>query len=755
MIIPIGHEEEKVMRLPWVTICLIVINVGLFLGTSQVADQQGVATRQQLQEIVQYVRQHPYLRLPAEMRAGLRQPAPPATVSPWTLSEEQAKLDGMWTQFRTTKEQGIYYTYGYVPARPSLLALVTSMFLHGGWLHLLGNMLFLWLAGAALEDRWGRVFFPILYLTSGVVGTLAHGMMNQESTLPMVGASGAVAGLMGAFLLRLATTKIRFFYWVFLFTGTFSMPAWVALPLWLLQQFWMATAGPGGIAVWAHIGGFAVGFAVAAALRLTDFESRVLAPSVVKKTTWSPSDQLTEALARLDAGDADGAVRRLVAILRVNPNSIDARAALVHAYTSKEDDASAGRESGRLVSAYVVARDIEGALAAYKEHTRAHPDVPIRLRDALALAGHFEKSESYLEAAALYRQGIENWPDDPLMPKLLVSYGRLLLEGMNRPADAAEVLEQVRDHPKTTPDFLKASQSLLQRIQPAEAAAAPPAPAPPPPAPEPEATAPRIEPELGELEPEAEPATPTWEIGAPETPELGVQPDAQATPTWELGAPESPQPEAQPEPQVAAPTWEQPSFEMPDSAAPAPAAPAPPAEEPGYFLSLDDTVTLDGPPQPPEPPKPSRRLVPISMRAVGIDGRGLHIVDQDGKAGRLPWQEVAALSIASVGGPSAQSDPVATHLILDMLMAPLGPGEAEVQCIRVAGPDLAIPQLQSEPPVRAAQRLAATILKVANATPYPSREECLGVRGFAVYPDLETYEADLLGRLPTEEPATP
>jgi hypothetical protein len=141
------------------------------------------------------------------------------------------------------------------------------------------------------------------------------------------------------------------------------------------------------------------------------------------------------------------------------------------------------------------------------------------------------------------------------------------------------------------------------------------------------------------------------------------------------------------------------------------------------------------------------------MRAVGIDGRGLHIVDHEGKAGRLPWAEVTGLSIASVGGPSALTDPVATHLILDLLMAPLGPDETEVQCIRVAGPDLAIPQLQGEPPVRAAQRLAATIFKVANATPYPSREECLGVRGFPTYPDLETYEADLLGRLPSGGPA--
>src|SRR5512146_1866918 len=264
MLIPIGHEDQKVARLPWVTIVLVVANVLVFLFTNQLGRQHAAASRQGLQGIVRYAAEHPYLRLPPEIQRIVPSAPPRDNLDADTVARQQAELDAMWEEFKSSNSSGIFRTYGYIPAQPSLLALFTSMSLHAGWMHLLGNMLFLWLAGASLEDRWGRLFYAILYLAGGVVAALIHAAMNPTSTIPMIGASGAIAGLMGAFLVRLAATPIRFFYWLVVVRGTFVMPAYVALPLWLLQQFAMARSqGAGGIAVWAHIGGFAFGALVA------------------------------------------------------------------------------------------------------------------------------------------------------------------------------------------------------------------------------------------------------------------------------------------------------------------------------------------------------------------------------------------------------------------------------------------------------------------------------------------------------------
>ncbi|MEI8191627.1 MAG: rhomboid family intramembrane serine protease, partial [candidate division NC10 bacterium] len=467
MIIPIGHEDQQVKRLPWVTIALVIANVAVFIIlTSDLAQQQATETHARAEEeIVRYVATHPHLTLPDELRGVIRQEPLPPDHSLTGLAEEQAKLNGMVAELRASARRSVFWTYGYIPADPSLLALFTCMFLHAGWMHLLGNMLFLWLAGGSLEGRWGRGCFFGFYLASGVVATLIHAAMIPQSPVPMVGASGAIAGLMGALLVRLATTRTRFFYWPILFFWfiywpiLFTMPAYVALPVWLLQQFSMASGAGGGV-VWAHIGGFVFGAVIGLVIRLSHLETKVLAPAIVKKTSWSASEQLTAALRMLDGGDVDGSIHSLVALLKKNPNSIEARATLVGAYTQKGDTASAGRESGRLVSAYLAARDMEGALAALKEHRRAHPDVDPSMRSLLTLAAHHEKQEQYAEAADLYRRAILAWPDDPLGPKALISYGRLILDVFHEPDAALKLLEQARAHPTVTPEFERASQEL-------------------------------------------------------------------------------------------------------------------------------------------------------------------------------------------------------------------------------------------------------------------------------------------------------
>ena len=114
------------------------------------------------------------------------------------------------------------------------------MFLHGGWLHLFGNLLLLFLTGPFIEDRWGRPAFLAFYLAAGLAAAGLFVARFPELSLPLIGASGAIAGCMGAFLVRFFRTRMQYFYWFGIFVGTFSAPAWLMLPLWFGNELLMA-----------------------------------------------------------------------------------------------------------------------------------------------------------------------------------------------------------------------------------------------------------------------------------------------------------------------------------------------------------------------------------------------------------------------------------------------------------------------------------------------------------------------------------
>jgi membrane associated rhomboid family serine protease len=139
-----------------------------------------------------------------------------------------------------------------------LLSLLLSIFMHGSWLHLLGNMLFLWIFGNNVEDRLGRVKFIFFYLLCGVVASLVHVLFNLDSLTPVIGASGAVSGVMGAYLLLFPTARIRTLIFIFILFTTVDVPAAVFLVIWFIFQFFYAGGGS-SIAWLAHVGGFIAG----------------------------------------------------------------------------------------------------------------------------------------------------------------------------------------------------------------------------------------------------------------------------------------------------------------------------------------------------------------------------------------------------------------------------------------------------------------------------------------------------------------
>jgi membrane associated rhomboid family serine protease len=142
-------------------------------------------------------------------------------------------------------------------------ALVSSMFLHGSWMHLVGNMWFLWIFGNNVEDSMGHLRFLLFYLITGVAAAGAHVLTDPASTIPMVGASGAISGVMGAYLVLYPKARIHTLFFFVFFIRVVPLPAWVLLGYWMVLQiggsFATTAAGGGGVAYGAHVGGFLAG----------------------------------------------------------------------------------------------------------------------------------------------------------------------------------------------------------------------------------------------------------------------------------------------------------------------------------------------------------------------------------------------------------------------------------------------------------------------------------------------------------------
>jgi membrane associated rhomboid family serine protease len=156
--------------------------------------------------------------------------------------------------------------YGIVPAEFAWPALFSSMFLHGGWLHIVGNMWYLWIFGDNVEDRMGHGRYLVFYLLGGAMAGIAHALVNPDSYTPTIGASGAVAAVMGAYFVLYPRSRVLTLIPLFIFIEIIEIPAVFFLGFWFLMQLFSGagsiahTSGSqGGIAFWAHVAGFVVG----------------------------------------------------------------------------------------------------------------------------------------------------------------------------------------------------------------------------------------------------------------------------------------------------------------------------------------------------------------------------------------------------------------------------------------------------------------------------------------------------------------
>jgi len=172
--------------------------------------------------------------------------------------------------------QAVVYAYGMIPAVlfgaahlpaelsviPAEVSLLTSMFLHGGWMHLIGNMLYLWIFGNNVEDAMGPARFIVFYLLSGLAAALTQALQDPGSTMPMIGASGAIGGVLGGYVMLFPHARVLVLFPIGFFLAPIRIPALVVLGFWFVLQFLqtaLSAGQPGGVAYWAHVGGFVTG----------------------------------------------------------------------------------------------------------------------------------------------------------------------------------------------------------------------------------------------------------------------------------------------------------------------------------------------------------------------------------------------------------------------------------------------------------------------------------------------------------------
>src|SRR5215471_19239905 len=421
MFIPIGLDENEVRRTPWITWFLIASNLLIFLlfWAAQTGSDLSDRLDRQWNAVGAFISDHPYLEIPSELQARLddqdrqrlvraRQDYLTSRSAPpnWEMARQQKELDDMVRDLFATAKESPIARWGFIPARPDALHALTSMFMHAGWAHLIGNMLFLFLTGPFVEDAFGRILYPLLYLASGVVGNLVHAAHHPTSLVPTVGASGAISGLMGAFLVRYFTRRIIFF-WMPFFPFTWlsrqiRIPAFLYLPFWLFTQFLISGGGDeSGVASWAHIGGFAFGVVFALAIGLSGLERKWVTPAIEAQIGGPGDPDLTHAVESGSRGDFAEARRATGRVLARDPGNLDARRYAYDVAVEGNDPSEIGLHAARLLDSYLASGQQELAQGFIREATdRSLTSLPPRF---LLKAGEFlERHDDVRGALHLY-----------------------------------------------------------------------------------------------------------------------------------------------------------------------------------------------------------------------------------------------------------------------------------------------------------------------------------------------------------------
>jgi membrane associated rhomboid family serine protease len=477
--IPIKHENMAARRWPVITLSLIAINTIVFLFTTFASTDTSEQRRELGADIILLAAQHPEVKMQADEERivdafqknkpkiwkQVQNPNRPvlnafdAKIRAMSDPDElQAEMDRLHTEYAQLKALSFEEQYAFVPAHPKPISYLTANFLHGGWEHLIGNMWFLWLAGFVLEDVWGRPLYTAFYLIAGVAALQIHAWTNAGSLIPTLGASGAVAALMGAFLVRFPKMKIEML-WVLWFsiikllrTGNpfryfrFKASAYWLLPLWLVQEiFFGSISGNDGVAHWAHVGGFVFGAMAALAIQYSGIEHKAN-KAIEQDIAWTNDTELEQASQMMEQGQLTEAQSLLSGYVSANPNSLDAWALLRQVYSRQSDTEAYLDATVKTCSLHLRAHEVEAAFQDYAEFIDGGGG-KMPASNWLELCKGAEEIQEFDRAFSEYLALAQAYPTDRQSLTAQLSAARLCMKKLNRAQDALSIYEAAAKSP--------------------------------------------------------------------------------------------------------------------------------------------------------------------------------------------------------------------------------------------------------------------------------------------------------------------
>jgi membrane associated rhomboid family serine protease len=486
MLVPIKHENMAARRWPVVTLALIAINVVVFLFTMTKMDDETPQLVEVKNRILILAALHPELKMGADAQRfidGFKQSRPDdwkniqnpyrdvlnAYDAKIKMMEDTSKLqdemDSLNTQLAGLSSSSVAEQYAFVPNHPNPISYLTANFMHGGWFHLIGNMWFLWLAGFVLEDVWGRWVYSAFYLIAGAAALQFYAWSNPGSVTPTLGASGAVAALMGAFLVRFPKMKIEMAWLLFFRIYRFKAAAYWLLPLWLAQEVCYGSlfGSSSGVAHWAHVGGFLFGAVAALAIQHSGIEHKTN-EAIEEKLSWTPDPDMDQANNLMEHGQLAEALDLLTQYVAMKPDSLDAWNHLRQIHTRQNNPQLYLEATVKTCALHLRAHEVEAAFQDYAEFVDSG-GVKLPASTWLELCKGAEELQEFDRALDEYLQLAKAYPTDRQALTAQLSAARLCLKRLQRPQDALALYETAAKSPIPHLDWDQHIQSGIKEAK--------------------------------------------------------------------------------------------------------------------------------------------------------------------------------------------------------------------------------------------------------------------------------------------------
>lgn len=484
MFFPLGHDT-RIQRFPYVTVGIIALNVIVFLLTQASESGQAKRIRHKELDIMQRIEdidpnyverrtlektiedpRYKHLKDDSDIQRQLEEYKKDLT------EEKQERIRELEKDFENVKNERIAYHWGFVPARWNFISMITYAFLHGGWFHIIGNMLFLWIFGTALEDKWGPYVYTGFYFLGAIAGATLHGIVEGRADIPMIGASGAIFALCGAFMYRFYKTKVLmgWIIWIFFYfrTGKFNVPAWVVMLLYFLDNLaslYLYQGSGQGTAFGAHVGGFLFGLAVAVLVGQLGLEKKYLAPKYdLEGEEHIVPEEYQNALQQIQRGELDAALINLQATLNREKDYLPALSEIFKIYLIKKDQNAAIDMATRVVDGFLKLDEVSFATDTYRRLQKEFSNVSLKPAIQFRIADALVKLGSYHEAAVAYRNLSTNHPGGVMAQKALLACGNILTDKMGEHQNAMNVFKYLaKTYPQS--DFLDYAKQCYNRAR--------------------------------------------------------------------------------------------------------------------------------------------------------------------------------------------------------------------------------------------------------------------------------------------------